>query len=115
MINLEATPIVLNSASQSGVIRIKDILTGILTTPATLDATTVIGFTACPTYGGTYTTCYDEYNTLIYITVTLNAAGTYNVPTSIMKNNFIKIFTCTTAGVAVNQTGDKTFAFIGKG
>jgi hypothetical protein len=111
----EFIPIVADTGSQSQAIPISEMLTGVLTTPSALTATTVIGFTACTTQGGTFTTCYDQYGALIYLTVAVNAAGHYDIPLSIMKNSHIKIFTCTTAGVAVAQAAERTFGLICKG
>lgn len=87
---------------------------GAFATPATLDATTVIGFQVSVD-GTNFYTLKDKSNALVYVTVTLNAAGTYPLPDEIFGAAAFKIFCMTTSGVAVNQTGAKAFPLILKG
>lgn len=87
---------------------------GILRTPATLDATTVIGFKVSQD-GTNFYTLYDKDNALVKLTVTLNESRAYPLPDEMFGTRYFKIFTCTTGGVAVNQTGDKAFKVSLKG
>lgn len=87
---------------------------GALVTPATLDNTTVISFQVSQD-GVNFYTLYDKLNALIYLTVTLNASRAYPLPDELFGWGWFKVFTCTTGGVAVNQTGAKVFGLCLKG
>lgn len=108
-LNNVVNPVIANGAALSGVIDLSEFYWGTLTTPDTLDATTVIGAYACETPDGTFVPLLDEYNALVYITVALDASKKYNIPEIMMKCHYIKLWTCTTSGVDVDRTGAKTF------
>jgi hypothetical protein len=99
-----------NGASESDTIDLTRVVEGVIIKPATLDATTVLGFKVCGNANGTFVTLYDSSGTLVAITVSLTAAQAIEIPRSVLSNNYIKLFTCTTAGVAVTQTGAKAFS-----
>jgi hypothetical protein len=83
-------------------------------TPATLDATTVIGFQVSAD-GVTFLPLCDKDNALVKVTVTLDAAKAYPLPDELYGWSHFKLFCMTTAGAAVNQTGAKTFTLHLKG
>jgi hypothetical protein len=87
---------------------------GMFTTPSTMDATTVIGFTVCSDPTGTFLPLYDKTNTLVTVTVTLNASRAYPLPDELFGVPYFKLWT-QAAGVDVNQTGAKTFTLSLKG
>lgn len=101
-------------AGLSNAIDFRQFAGGSFITPATLDATTVIGFQVSND-GATFATLYDKTNALIYATVTLNASRAYPLPDELFGFAWFKIFCCTTGGVAVNQTGAKVFTINLKG
>lgn len=82
-------------------------------TPATLEATTCVGFKVCDTPTGTFLPLYDEYAALVTIAVTVNAAKAYNMPMSVKNWPYIKIWTQNGSGTDVNQTADRAFTVVG--
>ena len=113
-LNIQKTITVAQSAHFSDAIDLREVWLARLFTPAALTATTVIGFYASDD-DVTYAPLKDQYNALVQITVTLDAAGAYVLPSEVLGCNFIKIWTCTTAGVDVDQAAARTFKLSLKG
>lgn len=103
------------SAAISDVIETPHQALGGLITPAALEATTVIGFKVCEAKNGTFVPLKDETNALVYVTVTLNAAGGYPLPEEVRNFPYFKIWTCTTGGVDVAQSAARSFKLVAKG
>lgn len=83
---------------------------GSFSTPATLNATTVIGFMVCDTENGTFVNLAGSTNVLTQVTVKLDGSRSYEIPDAVFKHAFFKLATqVVTTGAAVNQTGAKAF------
>lgn len=104
-----------NGGSLSNAVNFQAFAGGMIITPLTLNANTVLGFMVAEREEGPYYLLYDEYGQLVYIPVSVAASRAYILPTALFGACFIKVFTCTTAGVAVNQTGNKGFTLMLKG
>ncbi len=101
-----------NGQSLSNEIRFEAFITGILLTPMTLNATTVIGFKVASRRDGQYYTLYDSTGALVSITPSVAESRAYRIPIDVFGANWLKLFTCTSAGVAVAQTGAKGFTLM---
>jgi hypothetical protein len=84
-----------------------------LITPAALEATSKIGFKVCATSDGTFQPLYDEFNAIVEVPVTLNAARAYALPDKLFTWPYFKLWT-QASGVDVNQTADRTFVVMQK-
>jgi len=105
----EISATIATGESESNALDFRNVYEAVVSKPATLDATTVLGFKVSGSKNGTFVTLYDDTGTLVYITVSLTAVQALYLPRKVMSNNFVKLFTCTTGGVAVAQTGAKVF------
>jgi len=79
-----------------------------LKTPAALEAETKIAFKVAECQDGTFLPLYDDTNTLVEITVTLNEARAYALPDEIFYWRYIKLWT-EAAGMDVAQTAERAF------
>ena len=79
-----------------------------LKTPAALEANTKIAFKVAESQDATFLPLYDDTNTLIEMTVTLNEARAYVLPDEIFYWRYIKLWT-EAAGVDVAQTAERAF------
>jgi hypothetical protein len=112
----EIAATVAKDGNVSGAIDISDMIAGDLLVPAALESTTTICFKGCNSAGGTFVGIKDEFGTLVSIPATINASFIYEIPNTVMKNKFIKIWTATAAGVDVSQTtAARNFVIIAKG
>lgn len=117
--NVEATTVpqsvtIQSGQAESGVIDYRGYSKGGFTTPATLDATTVIAFKVCDTPGGTFLDLRDGANALKTVTVDLAASHAYPLPAELAGFAYFKIWT-QASGANVNQTGAKVFVVHCKG
>jgi hypothetical protein len=100
------------SKAESGVVDIREAVTGAIFCP--LISGSAIGFKAGLNNLSVNAPVYDENGALVTIPTT--GGLPVNIPLSVMKHGFIKVWTCTTAGVDNNQnTGDKVFSLVLKG
>jgi hypothetical protein len=79
-----------------------------LVTPAALDATTKIAFKVCTSQTGAFLPLYDDSNTLVEVTVTLNAARAYALPEKLFAWPYFKLW-AQASGSDVNQSADRSF------
>jgi hypothetical protein len=113
--NMFANLSVANGGSMSNAMDFQQYAGGNIITPLTLNANTVLGFMIAEQEAGPYYPLYDEYGQLVYIPVSVAASRAYVLPTALFGACFVKVWTCTTAGVSVAQTGDKGFTVMMKG
>jgi hypothetical protein len=104
-----------SGAAVSEVLDLREMAGGTIITPATLNATTVIGFKVCDTESGTFVPLYDQDNSLVYLTVQVDASRAYPLPDELFGAQFFKLWACTTGAADVDQTGSKAFALMLKG
>lgn len=105
--------LVLNGAAVSSVIDSTWAAAQGLKTPAALEANTKIGFQVAEWAGGTFLPLYDEYNLLVEMPVTLNAARAYALPEKVFAWPYFKLW-CENAGSDVLQTADRSFVLVQK-
>jgi len=79
-----------------------------LIAPAALDATTRIAFKVAEKPDGAFLPLSDEYNLLVEVTVTLNAARAYALPDKLFAWSYFKLW-AEASGSDVIQTADRTF------
>lgn len=110
---LTHSPVIANGASASDAFDMREYLLGTITTPAALDATTRLGFSTCDTKTGTFVPVYAEVGTaaktLLTLEVGTGGAENHPLPKELAGAFYVKLLACTAAGVAVNQTADRTF------
>lgn len=89
------TPSIASGQTKSGAIEISGAAFVTIKTPAALTGTT-ISFEGCESLGGTYVPIYDEFNTLVSLTVTTSRG--YPVPSPVMAWPYIKIVSGSSEG-----------------
>lgn len=112
---IQSNPVIALGANISALIDNSQHITGGFITPAALEANTVIGFKVATKRNGTFVALRNASNALVQVPVTLNASYAYPLPEEVKAFPFFKIWTCTTAGVDVNQTAARTFELALKG
>ena len=107
----ETHSIVVTIATGAAVSNIIDLTWGAglgLITPAALEATTKIGFKVAESQDATFLPLYDDANTLVEVTVTLNEARAYALPDGIFAWPYAQLW-AEAAGVDMVQTADRDF------
>lgn len=84
-----------------------------LVTPAALDATTKIAFKVARSQDDTFLPLYDEFNVLVEVSVTLNAARAYALPDRLFAWPYFKLW-AEASGSDLTQSADRAFTVVQK-
>lgn len=99
----------------SNAIEVSDFAGGLLITPSSLDNNTAIGFKVSDREDGVFYSLFGSDGVLITIPVSIANARAYPLPDELFGAHWIKIWTCTTGGLDVNQASVRGFGLMMKG
>lgn len=113
--SIAVTTTIVSGAALSGAINSQLFPGGSIIVPAIWTAAN-IGFKVCDTLGGTFVPLRDQYGGLVQITgIQAAEADAYPLPDALFGCLFVKLWSCTAAGVDTNQGADRAITVVLKG